>query len=88
MQCLFRDVQLLVLVFELSAWLCRYGEDPYLAGEMVYQNVLGIQGFGLDGYPHHSLANTGCKHFSAFDGPLNNGDAVISDEDWFLELHA
>jgi hypothetical protein len=38
---------------------------------MVYQNVLGIQGYGLEGYPKHSLANTGCKHFSAFDGPMN-----------------
>lgn len=61
-----------------------YGEDPYLAGEMVFQNVLGIQGFGLEGYPRHSLANTGCKHFSAFDGPMNWGTAVLSDTDWFL----
>ena len=61
-----------------------YGEDPFLAGEMVFQNVLGVQGFGLDGYPKHSLANTGCKHFSTFNGPLNWGTAVISDYDWFL----
>eukprot|EP01052_Picozoa_sp_SAG31_P014198 SAG31_NODE_873_length_11325_cov_34.061197_11_plen_69_part_00 len=51
---------------------------------MVYQNVLGIQGFGLEGYPTHSLANTGCKHFSAFDGPMNWGTAELSDTDWFL----
>ena len=60
-----------------------YGEDPYLSGELPFANVRGLQGHGLPGYPHHSLAATGCKHFSAFDGPLNNGDAVISDEDWF-----
>lgn len=59
-------------------------QDPYLAGEMVYQNVLGIQGYGLEGYPTYSLANTGCKHFSTFDGPMNWGTAVISDYDWFL----
>ncbi len=76
------DLQLHVLKWKI--WLRRYGEDPYLAGEMVYQNVLGIQGFGLEGYPHHSLANTGCKHFSAFDGPMNWGTAVLSDTDWFL----
>lgn len=51
---------------------------------MVYQNVLGIQGYGLEGYPTYSLANTGCKHFSTFDGPMNWGTAVISDYDWFL----
>lgn len=61
-----------------------YGEDPYLAGEMVYQNVLGVQGFGLEGFPKYSLANTGCKHFSTFNGPMNWGTAVISDYDWFL----
>eukprot|EP00040_Diaphanoeca_grandis_P034225 m.211563 g.211563 ORF g.211563 m.211563 type:complete len:785 (+) comp33104_c4_seq50:2401-4755(+) len=61
-----------------------YGEDPYLAGEMVYQNVLGIQGYGLAGYPQYALANTGCKHFSTFDGPMNWGTAVITDYDWFL----
>jgi beta-glucosidase len=38
-----------------------YGEDVLLAGEMAYQNILGIQGYGLDGYPKFSLANTGCK---------------------------
>ena len=51
---------------------------------MVFQNVLGIQGFGLEGYPKFSLANAGCKHFSTFDGPMNWGTAVISDSDWFL----
>ena len=61
-----------------------YGECPYLAGEMVYQNVLGVQGYGLEGYPKFSLANTGCKHFSTFNGPMNWGTAVISDYDWFL----
>ena len=56
-----------------------YGEDPLLAGEMGFQNVLGIQGFGLEGYPRYSLANTGCKHFSAFNGPENWGTADIND---------
>jgi len=61
-----------------------YGEDPFLSGEMGYQNVLGIQGFGLEGYPKFSLANTGCKHFSAFNGPENWGSADIDDYDWLL----
>lgn len=61
-----------------------YGEDPYLAGEMGFHNVIGIQGFGLEGYPKYSLANTGCKHFSAFNGPENWGSAEIDDYDWFL----
>ena len=47
-------------------------------------NARRTQGYGLDGYPKYSLANTGCKHFSTFDGPMNWGTAVISDYDWFL----
>ena len=61
-----------------------YGEDPYLSGEMAFANVRGLQGHGLPGYPTHALAATGCKHFSAFDGPGNHGDiADIADDDWF-----
>ena len=46
--------------------------------------MLGIQGYGLPGYPRFSLANTGCKHFSAFNGPENWGSPEISDQDWFM----
>ena len=59
-----------------------YGEDPYLSGEMAFQNVLGMQGHGLDGYPTYSLVATGCKHFAAFDGPGNLDHTAISDADW------
>ena len=60
-----------------------YGEDPYLSGEMAFANVRGLQGHGLNGYPEYNLAITGCKHFSAFDGPTNGGRAVLTDADWF-----
>jgi beta-glucosidase len=60
-----------------------YGEDPFLSGEMAFANVRGLQGHGLPGYPNYALAAAGCKHFSAFDGPENNGNASITDEDWF-----
>lgn len=36
-----------------------YGEDPFLSGEMAFANVRGLQGHGLPGYPHYSLAATG-----------------------------
>jgi beta-glucosidase len=60
-----------------------YGEDPYLSGELAFQNVRGLQGHGLPGYPRHSLAAAGCKHFAAFDGPFNEGDSIISNADEF-----
>eukprot|EP00041_Stephanoeca_diplocostata_P019910 m.434505 g.434505 ORF g.434505 m.434505 type:complete len:743 (-) comp21419_c0_seq52:2802-5030(-) len=56
-----------------------YGEDPFLAGEMVYQMVQGLQGNDSKYFRVHAM----CKHFSTFDGPGNGGDAWISDRDWF-----
>ena len=42
-----------------------YGEDPYLASEMVRADVSGLQG------PDKRIlrANAGCKHFDAYAGP-------------------
>ena len=42
-----------------------------------------MQGHGLPGYPKHSLAAAGCKHFAAFDGPFNEGDTIITNADEF-----
>ena len=55
-----------------------YGEDPYLSGEMTSQVVKGMQGED----PKYALINAACKHFAAFDGPENKGDAEISGADW------
>jgi beta-glucosidase len=55
-----------------------YGEDPYLSGEMAFAVIKGMQGDD----PRYELVNAGVKHFAAFDGPTNGGDAVISDADW------
>jgi beta-glucosidase-like glycosyl hydrolase len=55
-----------------------YGEDPYLSGEMAYQVITGMQG----DHPRYALINAGVKHFAAFDGPENGGEADISDADW------
>ena len=60
-----------------------YGEDPFLSGELAYEVVKGMQG----DHPRYALVNAGCKHFAAFDGPGNGGDAVISDADWYWYLH-
>ena len=56
-----------------------YGADPFLAGEMAYSVVRGMQGDDAK----YLLMNAGVKHFAGFDGPGNGGNAVISDADWF-----
>ena len=58
--------------------LTGFGEDPFLSGEMAYQVVKGMQGDD----PRYLLMNAGPKHFAAFDGPGNGGNAAISDSDW------
>eukprot|EP00665_Eupelagonemidae_sp_cell47_P001019 gene1019-biopygen6872 len=58
-----------------------YGEDPYLSGEMTHAVVRGMQG----DHPRYILVNAGCKHFAAFDGPGNGGEANISNSDWKLD---
>eukprot|EP01050_Picozoa_sp_SAG11_P003592 SAG11_NODE_207_length_12378_cov_8.404105_3_plen_661_part_00 len=55
-----------------------YGECPYLSGEMASQVITGMQG----DHPRYALINAGVKHFAAFDGPMNGGEADISDADW------
>jgi hypothetical protein len=34
--------------------------------------------------PRYALINAGCKHFAAFDGPGNSGEADISGSDWAM----
>ena len=55
-----------------------YGEDPFLSGELAAAVVRGMQ--GDDG--RYALINAGVKHFAAFDGPGNGGEANISGADW------
>ncbi|XP_071942033.1 uncharacterized protein [Antedon mediterranea] len=63
-----------------------YGEDPYLTGELVKVFVKGLQGDD----PRYVLANAGCKHFAAYDGPENvptsrfSFDAKVSDRDLYM----
>lgn len=57
-----------------------YGEDPYLTGELAAAMVKGMQGDD----PRYLLTNAGVKHFAAFDGAANGGDAIIDDGDWEL----
>ena len=33
-------------------------------------------------HPRYAVINAGVKHFAAFDGPMNGGEADISDADW------
>jgi beta-glucosidase len=54
-----------------------YGEDPFLSGELAYNVIRGMQGDDK----RYALVNAGVKHFAAFDGPGNGGDAIISDAD-------
>ena len=68
-----------------------FGECPYLTGALASERIRGMQGQGMvgagtgtegGGGPAHVMVLAGAKHFSAFDGPKNGGEAVISEEDW------
>jgi beta-glucosidase len=50
---------------------------------LAFQVIQGMQGDD----PRYALMNAGVKHFAAFDGPGNGGNAIISDADWFWYLH-
>ena len=60
-----------------------YGESPYLSGAMATEVIRGMQGHGLPSN-NYSLILAGAKHFAAFDGPKNGGEAVISESDWLI----
>ena len=63
-----------------------YGESVYLSGAMATEVIRGMQGRGLDAgtLQNYSLILAGAKHFAAFDGPKNGGEAVISASDWLI----
>lgn len=65
-----------------------YGEDPFLAGELVKGYVKGLQG----DHPRYLRANAGCKHFDVHTGPENipvsrfSFDAKVCDILFLLQI--
>ncbi|XP_077989356.1 uncharacterized protein LOC144443692 [Glandiceps talaboti] len=61
-----------------------YGEDPFLAGQLVKSYVSGLQG----NHPRYVIANAGCKHFDVHGGPEDipqprfSFNAKVSERDW------
>ncbi|OMJ29257.1 Lysosomal beta glucosidase [Smittium culicis] len=61
----------------------NFGEDPYLAGEMVYQNVKGLQG----DYKNDRSKVAACiKHFIAYSNPNNGMDRDQAQVPWNILL--
>ncbi|OMJ24883.1 Lysosomal beta glucosidase [Smittium culicis] len=61
----------------------NFGEDPYLAGEMVYHNVKGLQG----DYKNDRSKVAACiKHFIAYSSPNNGMDRDQAQIPWNILL--
>ncbi|OMJ29211.1 Lysosomal beta glucosidase [Smittium culicis] len=57
----------------------NFGEDPYLAGEMVYHSIKGLQG----DYKNDRSKVAACvKHFIGYSSPINGQDRQISLIPW------
>ncbi|OMJ19327.1 Lysosomal beta glucosidase [Smittium culicis] len=57
----------------------NFGEDPYLAGEMVYHSIKGLQG----DYKNDRSKVAACvKHFIGYSSPLNGQDRQNAQISW------